>query len=538
VRERLTSLQTTSVLAGSLVHYGYQYDPVSNVTRIDDLRPFDGPHGVPAQSPRRNTQRFEYDDLYRLTRARYTPVSDESTLGTITFAYDAIGNMLSQVSENAAAHLGQMTYAGGRSGRNGRAAGDPPGPHALTGTADGGSFEYDPNGNMTEIDGATLTWDFRDRLVRFQSNGIDARYVYDYTNRRVSKLVSQDGRTDQTLYVDPNFEYRPNRSPTKYVFGGVTRIAQVTGTLDPQRPRLQRIWLYEGLNLVTVAVQTFQSAEEIFGSSSRVFEWTGTQYQEVAGGALIPIAKPLWVEVPSARIAVAQGMYEPAADAVVFPPGQSLLAWPRLEPLVPDRHLLPADVRIQAHDAQGLHWLLTDRSLPVGVADPLPSFDAATAVWLTLPSQATLMPAAAETSSTMFYHGDHLGSASIMTDRDGALVQEIAYFPFGEVRHSHEPNVLFSQPYGFTGKEQDSESGLHYFEERYLTGRLGRFASVDPKYVSPDALGSQRLSGYLAQPQDLNLYAYSRNNPIRYVDPNGLTLSIGSILAPAMDWIW
>ncbi len=522
-RERLSSMHTTSPVAGSVLHYGYVYDPASNVTCIDDLRPFNSPNSVSAGSPRRNTQRFTYDDLHRLTSVRYTPVSEaDASLGTINYTYDAIGNMLSQSSDSPSAQLGAMTYGGGRFDRLGRGASDPPGPHALTATANGGSYEYDANGNMTKIDQAHLTWDFKDRLVHYQSDGADARYIYDYADHRVSKLVTQDGRTDQTLYVDKYFEYRPNRAPTKYVFGGATRIAQVTGTLDPERPRLQRIWLFEGSNLVTIAVQSIQSVEEVFGAGSRVYSWNGKEYQAVEAAAFVPVATPLWVEVPAGRIAVARGMYEPSTSEVGLPAGQHLFAWPRLEPMMPEVHFPFAEVRIQAHEARALRWQLTDALLPVGVNDDVRSFDAASAFWVTLPANSSAFLGASDDRATLFYHGDHLGSSNVMTDRRGALVQEVAYFPFGETRHSHEPIIDVRQAFGFTGKEQDDESELHYFGARYLTARVGRFASVDPKYVSPDALGSERLSGYLAQPQDLNLYSYSRNNPIRFIDPNGL----------------
>jgi RHS repeat-associated protein len=280
--------------------------------------------------------------------------------------------------------------------------------------------------------------------------------------------------------------------------------------------------LYQGLNLVTVAVSTIQSPDELFGPGSRVHEWNGKQYQEVASNAFVPVASPLWVEVPTSRIVVARGMYEPSAETVVLPPGPNLLAWPRLQPMIPDVHLLTVDARIHAHDPQRLNWFVTDPTLPVNVGDSLSVYDSASALWINLPSQLQVHPDADVDRETLFYHGDHLGSSSVMTDRLGVLVQEVAYFPFGEERNSHEPGNYIRQPYGFTGKEQDEESGLHYFEERYLAGRVGRFISVDPKYVSPDALGSQKLAGYLAQPQDLNLYAYSRNNPIRFIDPTGL----------------
>ena len=64
--------------------------------------------------------------------------------------------------------------------------------------------------------------------------------------------------------------------------------------------------------------------------------------------------------------------------------------------------------------------------------------------------------------------------------------------------------------YKFAGKERDSESGLDNFGARFDTSSLGRF-------MTPDLVGS------VAQPnpQLLNLYAYTLNNPLRFVDPNG-----------------
>jgi RHS repeat-associated protein len=65
----------------------------------------------------------------------------------------------------------------------------------------------------------------------------------------------------------------------------------------------------------------------------------------------------------------------------------------------------------------------------------------------------------------------------------------------------------------FTGKERDAETGLDYFGARYYSGALGRFTSPDPLYIE-----ARRL----ADPQQLNLYAYVRNNPLKLVDPTGM----------------
>jgi RHS repeat-associated protein len=61
-----------------------------------------------------------------------------------------------------------------------------------------------------------------------------------------------------------------------------------------------------------------------------------------------------------------------------------------------------------------------------------------------------------------------------------------------------------------TGKERDSESGLDDFGARYYSSQFGRFMSADPFTVTP---------GRVVDPQQLNLYAYVRNNPLRHIDP-------------------
>jgi RHS repeat-associated protein len=67
----------------------------------------------------------------------------------------------------------------------------------------------------------------------------------------------------------------------------------------------------------------------------------------------------------------------------------------------------------------------------------------------------------------------------------------------------------------FTSKERDNETGLDYSINRYYSPTQGRFTSADPIPMT-----TQRP----ADPQQLNLYAYVRNNPLRYNDPYGLDL--------------
>jgi RHS repeat-associated protein len=104
-------------------------------------------------------------------------------------------------------------------------------------------------------------------------------------------------------------------------------------------------------------------------------------------------------------------------------------------------------------------------------------------------------------SETLSYvHADHLGSSVKLTDETGQVIQTIAYEPYGESVLSEgaaEPS------YQYTGQEKDAETGLYYYGARYYDAELGRF-------IQADAL----LDG-------LNRYAYSFNNPLKYVDATG-----------------
>jgi RHS repeat-associated protein len=68
----------------------------------------------------------------------------------------------------------------------------------------------------------------------------------------------------------------------------------------------------------------------------------------------------------------------------------------------------------------------------------------------------------------------------------------------------------------FTGKERDAETGLDYFDARYFSGAQGRFTSPD----------RPQLDQHAEDPQSWNLYSYVRNNPLRFIDPTGTTLTV------------
>ncbi|MCL5024448.1 MAG: RHS domain-containing protein [Nitrospirae bacterium] len=117
-----------------------------------------------------------------------------------------------------------------------------------------------------------------------------------------------------------------------------------------------------------------------------------------------------------------------------------------------------------------------------------------------------------------YYHTDPAGTPLAMTDVNGAVVWRADYRPFGE-EQSIDPQTT-ENDMKFVGKEKDKETGLYYFGARYMRPEIGRFVTIDP--VGPvDPRTSKTNYAMLANPQRLNRYAYSLNNPYRYVDPDG-----------------
>jgi RHS repeat-associated protein len=122
-----------------------------------------------------------------------------------------------------------------------------------------------------------------------------------------------------------------------------------------------------------------------------------------------------------------------------------------------------------------------------------------------------------------FYHSDPLGSVRMVTGIDGSVLARYDYFPFGEQipstlsgRNSVPGyNADAGNKHRFTGKLRDFEGGslpLDYFGARYFSGAMGRFMSTDPLL---------NLKPTIRDPQRWNRYGYVRNNPLKFVDPDG-----------------
>ena len=170
----------------------------------------------------------------------------------------------------------------------------------------------------------------------------------------------------------------------------------------------------------------------------------------------------------------------------------------------------------------------------------------------------------ADSNKVYYYHFDGLGSVAALSNVNGDIVERYSYDVFGEVTMYDINDVGISEssvknPYFFTGRRYDEETGLYYYRARYYKAEVGRFLQTDPaiaisalpinlftgvnvlhrsafgqliervfgSIATGEPLQTRAIADFLQMPPfgsgvGLNLYTYVGNNPTSYVDPTGL----------------
>lgn len=141
-------------------------------------------------------------------------------------------------------------------------------------------------------------------------------------------------------------------------------------------------------------------------------------------------------------------------------------------------------------------------------------------------------PFVRQSSGNEFYHTDALGSTLALTNQAATVQASYSYEAFGKTTITgSSPN-----PFQFTGRENDG-TGFYYYRARYYSPMKQRFASEDPLssplnpyrhllYGPAEPMRSAELFVWQwrvnRNTQELNLYLYTANFPLRFSDPLGL----------------
>ncbi|MBK9168352.1 MAG: DUF4258 domain-containing protein [Bryobacterales bacterium] len=293
---------------------------------------------------------------------------------------------------------------------------------------------------------------------------------------------------------------------------------------DPQPAPLQLVqnYAYDGLNRLNFVSESVLSGGSGGGAWWRTWnhdQWGNGWIPTLDGGALdgaTATAASQYNTTKNQQVQTAGGLpiqYDAAGNMTAHPVLGGTMLYNAEQKLVRRHHAgVTADF---AYDGEGRRVRKIDGG-----------------VWTTYVYDAYGKLAAEYTQGTPAVLGtryvtvDWLGSTRATTDAAGRVVSRRDYFPYGEAiagtnvygnRHL-VPSYAAAQGLSqmFTGKEREGQTGLDYFGARYFSGAQGRFTSADP----------ENANAMVSDPQSWNMYAYGRNNPLSYVDPDGLAYRV------------
>lgn len=128
--------------------------------------------------------------------------------------------------------------------------------------------------------------------------------------------------------------------------------------------------------------------------------------------------------------------------------------------------------------------------------------------------------------NTYYYHLNGHGDVVALTDASGAVVAQYTYDAWGNIL-SESGTMKDENPYRYAGYRFDEATGLYYLMARYYDSSIGRFISRDT------------FHGFEDEPNSLNQYVYTHNNPVKYIDPSGHWIQFAwSVLKVIGSGVW
>ena len=466
-RERLQVMNLTAD-GQTVMENRYQYDAVDNILGITNAaNPTSLTKLNKAKLGGRSSHTYEYDELNRLIhasgkakRASYDMVMSFGRMSEPLTKVQKVDSTTTAKSYNFAYKYEDSNH-----------------PTAPTQIGHD-HYTYDANGNPTLVtnDSTNTTremyWDEDNRLMVLSDNGKTSRYTYNAAGERIMKSYgTMEGvyingapqgitfhETDNfTLYPASILSVNKNRF-TKHYFIGDKRIASRIGT-----GLFNNVYGRNG-SYVTAGQQDYAERMNQIQTQKEAY------YKKVGVAPGVPTEKGAYGDPENTGVGYNAVLTELGNHDV--PQGWVQTPKPNTTPN-------------------------TNPGAPVSWNDPS-NPDDPQAGYGYIPNDTTK-------EETFFYHSDHLGSTSYITDDHANITQYDAYLPYGELlvdEHSSSEEL----PYKFNGKQFDDETGLYYYGARYMNPVTSLWYGVDPlaeKYVT--------TSGFV----------YTLNNPVKFIDVDG-----------------
>jgi RHS repeat-associated protein len=446
------------------------------------------------------TTTYVYDAADRLLSRTYQDGSSD------TFTYDAAGNLITASNAN-------ISYTLTRDADN-----------RITGITDNNgrtiSYALDANGNRTQMtapDGriTTYAYDAKNRLTQLTDNGNTYAFTYNTLDRRI-KLTNPNG-------TNTTYTYDDNSSITNLVTrkSSGSAINNISHAYDKTANRTTKVeptgttnYSYDPIyRLIKSAVGT--TTKELFTYDATGNRTTGpttaTAYTIDQGNQLTAYPNVTFTYDNNGNIiskTTLSGTYNYLYDD---------------ENRLTELRYNGAAIAIYKYDPFGRRIEktvsgVTTKYLYDG-ANILYEYNGSNAIITRYTHNiSTDDPLGLETGGKLYaYHKDTLGSIRTITDSTQRTVKNYSYDSFGNMTSltlfivDGSSSSTLSQPYAYTGREWDKETGLYYYRARYYDPKIGRFISRDPISFAGG---------------DVNLYGYVSNNPVNWIDPWGFNANV------------
>jgi RHS repeat-associated protein len=359
-------------------------------------------------------------------------------------------------------------------------------------------YRYEARGLLEEVEGGPFgltqfVWDGAERLSTIEHpNGVTTSYAYDEVDR-ITSIEHRDPASAVLERFDAGYDARGRRTSVtdgdgihEYTYDREDRVVRATHPLIPDEE-----YVYDAAGR---RVSSAANGALIYGAGNRLLRDGVRSWEYDAVGNVTARSGS------GGRLAFS---YDPRGrlTGVTLPDGRDLTY--RYDPLgrIVERDL---DGQITRYVYDGL-----------AVLAELDGGNVIQRRYLRTDGLDGLLAVARE-GTTYRYHLDHQGTVALLTDASGAVAQSFRYTVFGARVEASDPS--FDEPYGFTGRRLDPDTGLYDYRVRWYDAEAGRFLTRDP-------LGS--IDGP-------DPYTYVRNDPLNLVDPFGL----GSIRRRPLGSAW